>query len=685
MLKSIIEPIRGEFSSERALDLVAELVRYHRIQASPGFRAAAEAAVERLEEAGLEVELLSFPADHRERYWSLQMFQEWEAEEAWLWLIEPEERKLADYQECPLGLIQRSGPTELEAELVLLEDGEEAEEYEGLDLQGKAVLTKGDLQRVYDLAVERAGAVGIIFDGMRELPIRQRLDLPDARQYTSFWWSGEERRCFGFVLTPREGERLRRLFKEGKRVKIRARVKSRFWDGKAELVSALIPGDLPEEVLILAHLCHPKPSANDNASGAAALIEAARALKVLIAQGRLSSPKRGLRFLLVPEMTGTIAYLASHEDAIPRMIAGINLDMVGEDQDQCGSSLLIDRLPGASPGFIEPLVRRVREEFTQELRGFSRLGGYASFRYGEVPFSGGSDHYVLSDPTVGVPTVMLIQWPDRFYHTSLDTPDKVSPKMLHLAGSLAASAAYLVANAGEREALWLAREVVAQAKVELIKLVQGRLGEALAVTADDEEEVRRIASKLAREGEYLTDRGIKALESILRLAPLDLADEQRELLEFSRQELGRVGELIAHQTGVKPPKEPKRGHESESEPWAERAEFVPLRRYRGPLAQLRPYLRKLTWEEREAWHRLRKDFKDKPRILPTLALYWADGKRTLAEIIDLVELETGERAGEWLVRHFELLEKMGLIELKPEPEPEPEPEIEPRRPSPQPD
>lgn len=667
MLKSIIEPIRDELSGERALDLVASISRYHRIQASPGFRAAAELAAERLEEAGLKVELLSFPADHRTKFWALPMFQEWEAERAQLFLVEPEERKLADYQECPIALIQRSGPAELEAELVLLEDGEEVKEYEGLDLRGKAVLTKGDLQRVYELAVERAGAAGIVFDGLRELSVRQRLDLPDARQYTSFWWSGDERRCFGFVLTPREGDRLRRLIKEGKRLKVRAEVQSRFWDGKIEVVSALIPGEGEEEVLIVAHLCHPKPSANDNASGAAALLEAARTLQTLIAQGRLARPKRGLRFLLVPEMTGTIAYLASHEGAIPRMVAGINLDMVGEDQDRCGSSLLIDRLPGASPGFIEPLVRRAREEFARELKGFSNLGGYASFRYGEVPFSGGSDHYVLSDPAVGVPTVMLIQWPDRFYHTSLDTPDKVSPKMLALVANLAACSAYFAASAGEREARWLAAETTAQAKAELLKLIQERLGQALA--AEDEKEVQRLARRLAREGSYLADRGGRALDSILRLVPLDLADEQRELAEFAERELARALELIARETKVKVElglsSKDKETPGSEPCEWGERAvELVPRRRYRGPFAQIQPYLRRLSWEDREAWHRLRKDFKEKPGIIPTLALYWADGKRTLAEIIDLVELETGEQAGEWLVRHFELLERMGLINLK---------------------
>jgi aminopeptidase YwaD len=659
MFKSIIEPIRSELSGERALDLVAAISRYHRIQASPGFRAAAEFALSELERTGLEVELLSFPAEHGTRYWSLPMFQEWEATRGELWLVEPGERKLADYAESNLALIQRSGLADLETELVLLEDGEELKEYEGLGLRGKAVLTKGDIQRVYDLAVERHGAAGIVFDGMRELPIRSRLDLSDARQYSSFWWSGDERRCFGFVLTPREGERLRRLFKEGKSVKVRAQVESRFWDGQSETVSALIPGDAPGELLIVAHLCHPKPSVNDNASGAAVLLESARALQTLIAQGKLKRPQRSIRFLLVPEMTGTIAYLATHEDAIPRMIAGVNLDMVGEDQEKCCSTLVIDRLPGAMPSFVEALIARVLNGFTGDLQNFGGLGRYASFRYAGVPFSGGSDHYVLSDPTVGVPTTMLNQWPDRFYHTSFDTLDKVSPKMLQLAGSIAASFAYFAACAGEREARWLATEMVSQFKAELLKLVRERVEEALV--AESAKGVWQIAAKLAQEVAYRAEREAEALEYLLQLAPLNITDEQREAREFAGCELARAKELIARETKVKLNGRTKK----EAEPWEEQAgKLIPLRRYRGPLAQIQPYLRRLSQEDREAWFRLRKEFKDRPSILSTLALYWADGQRSLAEIIELVELESGERVGGFLVGHFELLKKMRLVEMR---------------------
>ena len=221
MFKEIQKAVAEEYSGLRAKEYIAEIIPYHRIQASPGFRAAAERCRQLLAGFGLSAEVLTFPANESTSYWSLPMFQEWEASEATLHLIEPADkaRKLADFSEIKCSLIQRSAPVDnLEAEVVLLEDGEEEQEYEGLDLEGKVVLTKGDLNRVHDLAVGRHGAVGILFDGMREIPpVRQRIDLPDTRAYTSFWWRPGHKKCFGFVLSPRQGEELRRWIKSQQR------------------------------------------------------------------------------------------------------------------------------------------------------------------------------------------------------------------------------------------------------------------------------------------------------------------------------------------------------------------------------------------------------------------------------------------------------------------------------------
>ena len=674
MFKKSFKVIREEFSGQAAKSYVIDIARYHRMQASPGFRRAAHYCLKRLREAGVEAEILSFPADDKTQYWSARMFQEWEVAEATLHLVEPEDerRKLADFRDCPISLIQRSVPFEGEVEVVLLEDGEEEADYEGLNLRGKVVFTKGDLNRVRELAVEKRGAVGIISDGMRETPpVRARMDVPDAIQYTSFWWTGQEKKCFGFVLSPREGEKLRGLIKKRAQngelpAKVRAKVVSRFYDGEIEVVSALIPGETGQEVVIVAHLCHPKPSANDNASGSAAALEIARTLQKLVDDGKLTQSKRGIRFLRVPEMTGTYAYLATHEDEIERMVAGLNLDMVGQDQELCGSSFLIERPPQAMPSFAPDLLERLREELLGETAALGGTGEYALFRHAVIPFSGGSDHYILSDPSVGVPTPMIIQWPDKFYHTSQDTPDKVDPAMLSRVGSLSATYAYFLANAGHEEATWLGYEMVARFKRDVVRFVQEKVTEATNISREEEtEKLGETIAFLRQKVAYLVEYEQQALVSLKRLIP-EIAVEgwQEEVAEFASRELARGEEAIGVLARGRDWAERPEASERELDEWEEKAaRIVPRRLYRGPVS-LRPYLHQLSEEERERWWQMRQEHKKGFRILPTLAVYWADGKRSLLEIADLIELETGQRDVELLAEYFQTLAWLNLVELE---------------------
>jgi len=672
MFESMLKSIREAFSGEVALAHVASISRYHRMQASPGFREAAHYCQTALQEAGLDAEILSFPANTDTFFWSARSFQEWEAQEATLYLVSPEEerRKLCDYRTCKLSLIQRSTAFDGEVEVVLLENGEEEEDYEGLDVRGKVVLTRGDIDRVRELAVEKRGAVGIIFDGMREAsPVRQRMDLPDARQYTSFWWRGDEKTCFGFVLSPRQGEWLRSLIrkqaKEGKPpVRVQAHVDARLYDGSLEVVSALIPGRTDEEVVVIAHLCHPQPSANDNASGAGTALEVAATLQRLIATGKLSPPRRGIRFLLVPEMTGTYAYLAAHEETIPRLIAGVNLDMVGQDQCQCGSSFLIDLPPDATPSFAPDLMIRLREALLDDGRSFSGMGSYALFRHAVTPFSGGSDHYVLSDPTVGVPTPMLIQWPDKFYHTSQDTVDKVDPAMLARIGTLAATYAYFIANAGAEEATWLGYEMLARFQARLARVGQKWIDEILQ--APDGETIARLAKTAGKRIEYLVGREREALGTLKRLSGgigSLVKDWQRVAAGLGRQQDERVWWVVSQRLKVLGLRDlPSLPSPEPDENERKAARMVPRRLYRGPL-YTRPYLNRLSEAEREEWRQVLKD-RRKAWTLAVRAQYWADGQRTLLEIADLIENEIEERDVAFLVRYFELLEKMGLVEVR---------------------
>ncbi len=651
MIDKTLRVVQGRASGLGAVEYVADIARYHRIQASPGFRNAAHYCRERFEQFGLEAQVLGFPAQEGISAWGWPMFQEWDATEGTLYLVEPARgrSKLADFCEEKLSLIQRSAPFEGEAEVVLLEDGEEWAEYEGLDLHGKVVLSSGDRDRIHYLAVEKHGAVGLLTDAMTELPgLRHPMDLPDALQYTSFWWYGGERKCFGFVLSPKEGARLRALIKQRQRegqppVRVRATVKSRFWDGEINTVSARIPGQIEEEVVLLAHLCHPQGAANDNASGSAAVLEVARTLQSLISDGTLAAPRRGIRFLLVPEMMGFAAYLANNEALLPHMVAALNLDMVGEDQNLCGSAMTIEQAPGSSASFADDLVTRLVEQVSSG----AGPGNQPLFRHAVSPFTGGSDHCLLVDPTVGVPCPMIIQWPDKFHHTSADALDKVDPEMLAHAGSVAATYAHFLAHAGQQETTWLAEEVLSRFKTHLLATLRDHVTAAAGTS-----ETPPHGQTLARRAQFLVERNDTALDSLRRLHTIDVTPWQKEAHEFAHRELAGVEELV-----LDPPMQRPKNQ------WEEEAARIVLRRLcPGPI-DLKNYLGKMNDEEHEAWWRVYKQSPEGTYTYPPLALYWADGNRHLQEISDLIELETGTRVTELLVTCCRLWDSLGLVEL----------------------
>jgi aminopeptidase-like protein len=83
-----------------------------------------------------------------------------------------------------------------------------------------------------------------------------------------------------------------------------------------------LAGSEQSEVLFTTHVCHPS-LANDNCSGVALLTELASALA--------ASPRRlSYRLLFVPATIGPIAWLATNEDAVSRIVAGMVVACVGD-------------------------------------------------------------------------------------------------------------------------------------------------------------------------------------------------------------------------------------------------------------------------------------------------------------------------------------------------------------------
>lgn len=656
MFGKVVAAVSEEASGERAFDSVSSIARFHRIQASPGFRAAAGYCVDVMLESSDNARVIHYPAEDGVNFWHFPSFEEWSARRGILKVMAPEHLagKLADFESCPISLIQRSSPTPrggLVADIVYAGRGESPEDYRGA--RGKiAIVDAYAPHTVYDAATT-AGVRGIIIYRQRPVePVRRGTGLQGIRPYCSFWW--DERDLIGFVLTPEDGERLVSYLRSpaaGKHpVRAWALVDGGRYPGTMEVVTSLIPGREEKEVVLIAHLCHPRPSAGDNASGVAAALEVHRLLNGLIRVGGLPQPRYGIRFLLVPEISGTFAYLARASKAAANLIMGLNLDMVGQKQDVTGSTLCIEKPPLPSASFAPYLLSELAGI---ELSAALNPGSTAALpliRWTDMPFSGGSDHAVLSDPTVGVPTPMLIQWPDRYYHTSGDRPQNISPEILGKIVTIAGSYIYLCALADESALHEIASVTGRGLRKDFIDALAALEGSPAAGWITPRYKARVLGAA-----------GKRALRSIGRLAP----ESKRLRGVISSEEaaikdcLKREAALVSGSAGTAA----RRSRPGREKLLKGLDEIVVKRMMPGPVDP-RGLMRQLTPARRARFLRRITDQKG-ALMIGTLGLYWANGRRSIAEITRLVAAELGYTDPRFLKFYFGLLRDAGLVKFKP--------------------
>ena len=435
--EEIVKVVADTVSGIRAKGYVQSISTHHRIQASPGLHDAVMFLKGESEDLpGVEVKLHEYPADGKTTIGTWEAIHGWEAKTGKLTLIEPEEKLLADYTAEPISLIAHSTSVDIEAEVVYVGKGLSPEDYDGKDVKDKIVLTEGIARRVHRVACIKMGAVGLL----TFVPPSDRDEIADLRRYDAIWPTGDEKNStrFGFSLTQADGLKLKGLLEEGKTVKVKAKVDASLKVGKIEVLTALIPGeDKSKEFWLAAHVCHPNQGANDNASGSGAIMEALRVISQLIDEGKIPKPTYSIRFIWMPEWSGTIYFIDKEKAALKGCIGMLNMDMVGADPAKAGSSLHLFRTPFSLPSTLNNVVRHW---LTQEAgrKDDRREGGTMTplpFKYDR--YSAGSDHFMLTDSTVSIPAVMLNQSPDRFYHTSTDTIDKIDTRQMAYASRIA--------------------------------------------------------------------------------------------------------------------------------------------------------------------------------------------------------------------------------------------------------
>jgi aminopeptidase YwaD len=455
----------------------------------------------------------------------------WDGIRGELWEISPNRKKIASYRDMAAMLASGSTNTDVEAELVWVGGGSK-EEITEANVEGKIVVTEGSMSSVHTEACNNQGALGVVaistvgadwdplqmsFRGVRGW--RQADDQPPK---------------FGFQLPRREGKFLKARLLRNEKITVHAVVESTMENYEMQDVTCSIPGTDPEagEIIFSAHLFegYIKQGANDNKSGSAAILEVARVLHTLIEDGRLPKPKRTIRFLWGPEFSGTSPWVKANKDIMEKTLCNINMDMVGEWLSKHQSFMSLMRTTYGNAHYINDVMENYyrfvgegNRERIQNRSGVERVphrivapsGADEPFYYSIETHYGASDHEVFNDWGVGVPGVMMIAWPDKWYHLSGDNVDKADPTQLKRTVIIGAASAYTIANADDNMAIKIAGETTSNGTRRLgHKLVVGLeiLNKAEAESLAKSYKKARLQVEMAMVNEKET------LDSILELA-----------------------------------------------------------------------------------------------------------------------------------------------------------------------
>jgi hypothetical protein len=425
--------------------------------------------------------------------------KQWDGEMGELWMTEPGPPQLITrYRDIATTLATGSRSADVTAELVYVGRGDTAADYEGKDVKGKIVLASGPVGAAHNLAVRQFGAEGVVsfFNGTGK-PI----DRPDQMGWSGIQASNDPnvRTTWGFILSLRMGLDLLGRLERHQHVMMHAIVKAAEYDAPMNVVVATIPGDgsTNEEFHFTAHLFEgiAKQGANDNCGGPATQLEAGWAWIEMIQDGTLPKPKRTVRFLWVPEISGTTAYLRAHPELGEHVVASVSTDMVGANQTINHNSLHLNQTMYSIPSIINDVSRQFIEYVAETNREklHNRRNGYAfqnpiidpsgtrdPFHYNIEKFYGASDHQVHLDWNPRIPAVQFGNWPDAVYHSSDDSPANQDPTQMKRAAFLMIAVGSVFANSGPSDVMAVAGVALSYAQ----ERIAADMRDAMAFIAD---------------------------------------------------------------------------------------------------------------------------------------------------------------------------------------------------------
>lgn len=418
--------------------------------------------LELAQKAGLDkVKAIRYPQDRKFDY----------AVEGELLLIKPEQRLIVRLDADAALVAGGSVTADTTGELIYLPPfkGDQVNRWLKAGPQeqyrGKIALMWSHPRRDVARALDAAGIAGVI-----AFESQDRYFDPDEVIFSDGPYDQMKNTRFGLTLSWRQWSELLEDVELGKSLTVRCRTVVKSYPDRVEGVAAWIPGTEPRKkgVILTGHLFegYTKRGANDDMSGCVAEFEVFRALTTLIKQGLLPPPRRTITFLWTNEIVGTFEYIKQNPGLADTLSANINMDMVGEGLRKNNAVFILTESTNALPSYMDGLGRSIlnyiwrtndivylpdsppapRDEQVFPRPLWEKNGSRDAFRFDIQLPTGGSDHICFISPTVGVPAVSLNVWPDQWYHSDLDLPDKSDPTQLRRAAFVGAAMAWAAAN-----------------------------------------------------------------------------------------------------------------------------------------------------------------------------------------------------------------------------------------------
>lgn len=388
------------------------LYRIERKQTFPAYHEGAKYIYDLLKKEGFEPEYLEFPADGKTCYQDKCIPIGWDVTDMRLEITSRvpglKDRVIADYQREPLHAVKHSvstPPEGLDVQIIT-----ESQMKLGADVTGALILLDHRTQ-------PRCEAMRMLLDLGAIGWVTDYSENPQADPDTVFWansateygmWHvhAEERDFIAFQVSERNGSLLRQACNNGT-VKAHIYSDAKRYETVLPAVSALLPGEDPREIWVVAHTC--EPLIDDDANGVIASIAMLKALRDMQEKGEIRL-RYSVRVAFSSELYGLSAVCDHYGgDLSKKTIGGINMDGFTSSTDKSVFKEFHLYEAADLPGFAgNILFEKADAQFLENHPEYKTV--WHDHNVGDDVF--------FNDTTIGMPTVWICHNAYGYHHNS---------------------------------------------------------------------------------------------------------------------------------------------------------------------------------------------------------------------------------------------------------------------------